>query len=322
MSYSRERPNAGRRCPGHDYRSKCIYHIVLQKAEGFPLQSEVAGFPGNHQWPPCVRRSVEGEIIKNEIYALKNVFPFTSVIRQCVMPDHVHFALNIKEATDVHLGSIIAELKRKCSEAYEKLGHEPGVLFFTPGYHDTFLSGAGQLQAMLAYISDNPRRHLVRKGAPGWFRRFVIGSPYGSERFEAYGNWDLLEEPHRVAVKVSRKYSPQELIAHKHHWLDTVNNDGVLVSPFINPAEKRCRDWAIENGGAFIYLTYAPFGERFKPQGRLFELCSQGRLLIVSVPPDEKAREYIRANGHPPYSFCQRMNALAAEIAAHPFRIY
>ena len=122
-----------------------------------------------------------------------------------------------------------------------------------------------------------------------------------------------------MPVKVSRKYSPSELLARKRLWHKTILNDGVLVSPFINPNEKRVRDWSIENGGSLIYLTYKPFPEKFKPQGRMFDLCSEGRLLIIFIPPDEKEAAYIRDKGCPSYSNCQRMNSIAEQIAEKEF---
>ena len=320
MILSRKHPNAGIRCPGHDYRSRCIYHIVLNKADGFPDFSEVIGIPDNHQWPPKTALSDVGKIIFEAISNIKSKFPHTSILRRAIMPDHVHFAIFIKEQTDIHLGQIIATLKRECSERYETLGNPTEVEFFIPGYHDTFLTGKDQLKKMLAYISDNPRRHLVRKSNPGWFQQFIISSPDGKRQYEAYGNWDLLSDFQRVPVKISRKYSPSELKAWKKLWHTTILNDGVLVSPFINPNEKRVRDWAIENGGSLIYLTYKPFPEKFKPQGRMFDLCSEGRLLIIFIPPNEKEAAYIRENGCPSYSNCQRMNSIAKEIAEKEFQ--
>lgn len=320
MSFSRKHPNAGIRCPGHDYRSRCIYHIVLNKADRFPDFSEVVGIPDDHRWPPRTALSEVGKIIFEAISNIKSNFPHTSILRRCIMPDHVHFANFIRESTDIHLGHIIKKLKHECSSRFEAMGHEPEIEFFIPGYHDTFLTGKDQLKKMLAYISDNPRRHLVRKSNPGWFQQFIISSPNGQSRYEAYGNWDLLSEFQRVPVKVSRKYSPSELIARKRLWHKTILNDGVLVSPFINPNEKRVRDWAVENGGSLIYLTYKPFPEKFKPQGKMFDFCAEGRLLIVCIPPDDKENEYIRDKGCPSYSHCQRMNSIAKEIAENEFR--
>lgn len=75
----------------------------------------------------------------------------------------------------------------------------------------------------------------------------------------------------------------------------------------------------MDNGGSLIYLTYKPFPEKFKPQGKMFDLCAEGRLLIVYVPPNEKETAYIQENGCPSYLHCQRMNSIAKEIAEIEF---
>ena len=233
------------------------------------------------------------------------------------MPDHVHFAIFIRERTETHLGTIITNLKRECSDRFEALGNPPETEFFIPNYNDTFLTSGNQLKKMLKYISDNPRRYLVRKDNPELFREFYISN--GESDFKAYGNWDLLAEFQRIPVKVSRKYSTEELKTWKRLWHTTILNDGVLVSPFINPKEKEIRNWAMDNGAALIYITYKPFAEKFKPSGKMFDLCAEGRLLIVSLPGDEKEKEYLRDNGSPSYSHCQKMNNLAVLLSEQEF---
>ena len=213
MSFSRASKYAGIRCPGHDYRSRCIYHIVLNKANDIPDFSQVVGIVGNHDWPPAVNLSQIGQIIAKCLSSIKKLFPFSSIPRKCIMPDHVHIALFIKEKSEIHLGQIIAEFKRNCSIELEKLGYPTKTDLFIENYHDTFLSAKGQLKSMLSYISDNPRRYLIRKNHQGWFRKFSITG--GTDMYEAYGNWDLLSEFQKVRVKYSSKYSPEELKSYK-----------------------------------------------------------------------------------------------------------
>ncbi len=307
MSFSRRRKYAGQRCPGHDYYSKCIYHIVLNKREGIPDFSIVIGSIGSREWPPCVDPQAAGKVIYKALSELKCHFPFIWIMRRCVMPDHVHIALYVRKSTDTHLGTIIKQLKHDCSRGWAELGYEKEVRLFIDNYHDTFLTKEGQLDNMVRYISDNPRRHLLRKLHPGWFRHFRITD--GKDTFRAYGNWDLLVEPEREAVRISSTYSSAELVALKRRWLQTVYNDGVLVSPFISKDEKRVRDWAYTNGGAVIYLTNEPFGERFKPSGVMYDVCAEGRLMIVHIPVGEKLDR----------GACRRLNDFAKRIATGEF---
>ncbi len=139
------------------------------------------------------------------------------------MPDHVHIAIFVRERTDIHLGLIIKTLKNDCFR---------GKSLFIDGYYDSFLTARNQLQRMLDYISDNPRRYLIRRQNPGYFTRNEITD--GMQTFETYGNIDLIAEPQLESVRISRKFSPETLIAKKRRWLLTVRNDGILVSPFIS----------------------------------------------------------------------------------------
>lgn len=318
MSFSRKHPYAGLRCPGHDYKSRCIYHIVLKKGLDVPDFSEVIGYVGNHEWPPAIKLSSYGECIAKAISNIKEKFPFTSILRKCIMPDHVHLALFVKEKTEFYLGQIIGEFKRDCSKEFARLDNGKIIYMFIPDYYDTFLTAKNQLKSMLNYISDNPRRHLIRKTHQGWFRSFVITDSLN--QYSAYGNWDLLSEFQKVQVKFSRKYSESELNSLKKLWHRTVLNDGILVSPFIHAEEKKVRDWAMANGGVIIYITHQSFPDRYKPSGKLFELCSEGRLLIISYPTNPYEQEYIRSKGVPSRALCKKMNDFALEITTRQFQ--
>lgn len=293
--------NGLQRHPLHDYRSQCIYHIVLNKAPGIPDFSTVTGTPGSHEFPPHIELLPAGEAIAEALKTLRSDYPFISMPRRCIMPDHLHLALFVKEATDTHLGIIIHALKHHC-----RLATGSTDSLFEEGYHDTILTGRNQLDRMLAYISDNPRRHLLRKLSPGNFHRFFITN--GNDRYEAYGNPDLLGEPQIVPVRISSKFSPEELHRRKRLWHFTVLNDGVLASPFISPSERAVRDWAVDNGGAIIMLTHEPLPGRYKPSGALFDACAEGRLLVVSVPAERLSR-----------AACLMMNDIAEHIAAGQF---
>lgn len=90
-------------------------------------------------------------------------------------------------------------------------------------------------------------------------------------------------------------------------WRYTAINGGVLVSPFISADERAVRDSADNLGGKLIHITNRPFAGRDKPAGRDFELCEQGRLLILA-PLTGISGTLTRAH-------CLEMNRCAALIA-------
>ena len=129
----------------------------------------------------------------------------------------------------------------------------------------------------------------------------------GNRVYNAYGNLQLLDNPFREQVVVHRADSEATRRQNRELWLYTAANGGVLVSPFISPAEKAIRAEAESLGARIILVSPEPFCERYKPAVHDFQLCEQGRLLIVSSPTD--CCELDRAH-------CLAMNSLASTIAA------
>ena len=70
---------------------------------------------------------------------------------------------------------------------------------------------------------------------------------------------------------------------------------------------------AIAAGHSVIQLTDKGFEERFKPKGVKFELCAQGRLLLLAPWPDNTGRASTAG-----YSEFHQMNDLAVRIASTP----
>ncbi len=151
---------------------------------------------------------------------------------------------------------------------------------FEENYTDRIIHAKRSLDAVYQYIRENPHRLAIRKLHPEFFCR-VRCLKIGEEEFQAYGNALLLRNPFKRQVIVHRKDTSEEFKRLKDECIDEVMKGGVLVSPFISPREKEVFEEAIRNKGRFIYVQKEPFRERYKPSGREFGLCCEGRLLIV-----------------------------------------
>lgn len=309
-------PKGTRRAKWHDYRSRCIYMLTLNKAQGIPDFSEIRGRLDSYEWRPRVYHSPLGELIGQQMSAIKAAYPNTQILRRVIMPDHIHFVLFNTVAGDYHLGDVIRHLKSACAHAYYNIPpHHPvnQPSLFEDDYHDRILIKRNQLDNMLNYVSSNPRRRLERQTYRTFHRRFIIKDADGN-MYEGYGNVHLLDDYDIEPVKISRSYSADELRNKKICWLRTVENGGVLVSPFISQAERKVRDWAIDNGGRLIIILNNGYGPRYTPKGRLHDLCNQGRLLLIAPI------EYQTAKVACTYVGCQAMNQLAIRIAAGEYR--
>ena len=98
-----------------------------------------------------------------------------------------------------------------------------------------------------------------------------------------------------------------QFAANRDRWLYSAANGGVLVSPFISKREKEIRTAAEQAGGRLILITPDAFGERFKPAAHDFNLCSEGRMLMVSLG--------LPASPAVTRDVCLSMNAVASGVA-------
>ncbi len=270
----------------HDYRSRCIYHITMSKASGIAFFSRITGTPEK----PVVELTPLGRIIEKQIWNFTFICPALRILQYVIMPDHVHLAIFAQEELPRAIGSYIGMMKVKTGQiAKEHLAIVPPV--FEPDFFDRILRRTHKLDTICEYIRKNPKRLLERRQNPVFFRR-VNNIRINDTLWQAYGNLQLLQNPFKAPVVIHRRDS-EKIIAAKHRrWKHLSENGGVLVSPFISPAEKEVRGQCEENNGKIILLSTKPFGEREKPAAHDFEQCTAGKLLILApMSPLPSGRE-------------------------------
>lgn len=296
-----------RRAVWHDYRSPCKYMITISKEEGAPWFGRVRNIASPQD--AYIELTDVGRVVAEEILATTTHHPEILILRQAVMPDHFHALIYVTARLRKELGDIVQALKGATTSRIRKALGSPTLVVFKKGFNDRIIKKQEQLETVDKYIRDNPRRLAVRRAFPEYFRRVNELTVCGV-RVQAYGNFQLLENPFKEQVVVHRADTPEERERNRERWLYTAANRGVLVSPFISPAEKGIRAEAEALGGRFILITAEPFGERYKPAAHNFALCEAGNLLIISAPAKDLTRQQ-----------CLAMNRLAGQIAraVHPF---
>ncbi len=301
-----------RRARFNDYTGRRIYMITVVKDEKTPILSSLAGNIRDTSAPVRVVLTPTGEMVNRCVSAIPSKFPHCSIIDRVVMPDHVHFIIFVRQKTDIHLGTIIGRFTGDCTRGFaEMLGLDDAIVkppFFEPGYDDQILYRKGGLEVMKNYVRDNPRRLALRRSDPKLFNRSLIITADG-ERLHAYGNMFLLKNADRRAVRLSRKFSAEKTAQLHDLWQETCRNGGVLVSPFISPAEKEVRDMAIREGAPIILVAPQGFRMREHAKGRAFDLCAEGRLLVISRPGVYAGTGVLTRRE------CLEMNDLASTIA-------
>lgn len=294
----------------HNYTEPFIYHIILKKAKSCERFGEVYGdariAPG-HKGCASIKESDLGKIIAKTILHLPYEFPIVKILQFCVMPDHVHILLQILYRSDKHLDFYIDTLRNKIVSKYslQKGRDFKDEDIFEQGYCDKPLYDNRSLDGLFEYISQNPHRLAMRRSYPQFFQR-VRNLKIGEKEYEAFGNLFLFRNPDKMAVKISRKFSAEEIMRKKEEWLSGVAKRTVLVSPFISSKEREIRREAEKLGGNIILIIHEAFPELYKPAAHDFDLCCRGQLLIISMglPSDiPLSREH-----------CLSMNSLASKI--------
>lgn len=197
-------------------------------------------------------------IFCKEVLKIEHYYPMVEVWKCCVMPDHIHLILNVKEKLPLarHLGHVVGGFKTGCSRAWRCLMHSPcadaqgtqpvsgpvlaasaASLLFEPGYNDKILYHRGQLGNWKRYLDDNPRRLMLKRLNPTLFH-VVCNANVAGRECQMIGNRFLLDIPDKVAVIIHHNYSLDECRQLCRQWFAVGENGGVLVGTAIAPLEK------------------------------------------------------------------------------------
>lgn len=331
-----------RRCPWHDYRKKGTYMLTLVVEGRMPLFGELKGnaeAPLGSPDAPRVEYSELGRtILRDEICKITKFYPQVEVWKVCIMPDHIHMIVRVKEdlPEKKHLGMVVRGFKTGCSRAWWRLnplpsGNAEGTVaevrgngatvpsvspeglrpvLFEEGYNDKILLHEGQLDNWKAYLDDNPRRLLLKRQNPELFT-ILYGMEVAEHHCQIVGNRFLLDIPDKMAVIVHRRYTDEENARLREEWLACGERGGVLVSAAISPKEKEVLREAMNRGYCIILLRENGFPKLYKPSGEAFDACSEGLLLQISPWEYHMEKKTItRAQ-------CLELNAMAERIVGN-----
>ena len=166
--------------------------------------------------------------------------------------------------------------------------HQP--LFETPFFRT--LAHKGQLDAMIQYIHDNPRRAMLKQQNPDLFtlRR---DTRVGELCFTSLGNLFLLDYPEKQPIICSRTLSEQQITAQQTDALYQAEKGCITVTAAISPGERQIAKAIRKAGFPLIILLKDgfpkagdPHEKYYKPGGVYFEACAAGRLLLLEPTAD------------------------------------
>ena len=334
-----------RRLSSHDYQAVGTYMLTLVVDGRLPLFGRLLGdgfAPVGSADVARVELSELGEAVRDvEIRKLSRYYPMVEVWKLCIMPDHLHLIVRVKEPLPKgrHLGHVVSGFKSGCSRAWWALqdavspcgepqgtrvspvpaapvpvGSPSGIpvrrpVLFEKGYCDKVLLRDGQLDNWKRYLDDNPRRLAVKRQCPELFT-VLHQVKIAGFTCQMVGNRFLLDIPDKAAVIVHRAYTDADFDHYRQQWLALGEAGGVLISAAISPREKVVVREAMNRGYRIILLRENGFPPLYKPSGEAFDACSEGRLLQISPWPHHTAHILISREQ------CLQLNRLAEHLAS------
>lgn len=340
-----------RRKFGHDYASAFAYLITVETTGRQRLLGTLVGNRPDeaHIEPSPLGEAVIAAFMDIEHNMRELTGCYVQVLQYQLMPEHFHGILQIHNALPEGwtLGKIIGAWKGACSRAYwestaaltpgaenerqrgsstaspslsstaASIGSQSRSPLFNPGYNDRPLLSHGQLQGWIAYLRDNPRRRWLKQHYPDRLRKeynFIAGE--SRTHYTAVGNTFLVTYPERQQVRCHRNLTPEQIQAEVEHYMRLARTGVVLVSPFISPAEKAVYEACYKEKLNMIKLVKRALDGKFVyPQGRDFDACVQGFLLVLApfvTGSAEAAEKCITRNQ------CLTLNDYAADLASSP----
>lgn len=282
------RPHNNRRAAFHNYKVPGYYLITILKASSAPPFSSLAGDPKSRTEPPSVALHDGGRIIAGQIAALCRTDARFEIPAYVIMPDHVHLLWRVKEWLPRDLGHFIAAFKGGCARNWHEMR---GITnpdyknpdFFAEKYNDLIAFETPIIDRFKTYIADNPRRRLMVLKYPELFssRRNIR---ILDRTFTVYGNFQLLRNPMLTPAIYNSRRTPEEHRRWQRLWDETIRTEGVLISPFIHPEERKLMERAISEGASIVRILPDGIGDRYKPSGREFDLAAEGRCLHIGSP--------------------------------------
>lgn len=302
-----------RRKKNHDYRAPWKYHITIVKATGVP---EFSTLSIRELKPGGVSTEISllGRIIENAVWNIHKHNPKVKVLQYVIMPDHIHLLIQVTSRLDKPIGNEIGGFKTGISNMWRRMHCDDSLDIFEEGFNDKIIYPDRELNDVFEYIRQNPYRLAIRRMRPEFFQK-TRNIFIENREVQAYGNLFHFRNPFKYALIIHRNDTEVQF----NHKLDEciyyAANGGIVVSAFISPREKEIRK-AIESiDGKIILIHNKPFADREKPARHDFNLCSKGKLLIIS-PIDYAS---LPKTVHPSRTQCLDMNSLAEKIAEFRF---
>ena len=164
-----------RRCPWHDYHGKGTYMLTLVVEGRMPLLGRLAGRvdarPGDGDAPKVMLSELGAAIAKEEIPKIHKYYPQVEVWRVCIMPDHIHLIVRVKE--DLRGGQAMESLGMEARGGQASALTRGANFALTRGGNFALTEGANfaQTEGANQALANEATRALKGEGTPTLARK-------------------------------------------------------------------------------------------------------------------------------------------------------
>lgn len=180
-------------------------------------------------------------------------------------------------------------------------------LLFERGYNDLISKSYDMLPRLTNYLHENPRRLVIRREHPDYFR-VQFGVTVAGQTYAAIGNRFLLNHPDMERVQLTRKLTEAQIAEEREKFLAMAMSGTVLVSPAISTGEQVVMRTVMNAHLPQIFITPWGFNKFSKPGHQYFEACAEGRLLLLAPWPHQNERIPLTR------AMCLALNKMAEDI--------
>jgi len=92
--------------PSSAWKGVGIYHVTLTIPSREPLLGTLV-IPDNDPKQARVERTELGEKLVEELYNMGTIHPYVRILQFCLMPDHLHVIIHVRQSTSHSIRSII-----------------------------------------------------------------------------------------------------------------------------------------------------------------------------------------------------------------------
>lgn len=298
------------RCDNFDYHSRSMYLLTFNIEGRRQLLGHLEGdpsLPNGSEGCAHLVPSALGKAVEEEWKNIPALYPQIKNMVLQLMPDHLHTIIFVESELPKNrpVGTIMAIFKAHCRQRYEELikqGLAPAIpqyildeqeaakrenrkatlgKLFEIGFNDKILWKQGELRRWQAYLTDNPRRRLLKELNLHFFT-VKHNVKAGGFSFEAMGNEFLLSYPRRLFVQCSRRLTDNDIKAIIESLEKDFQSGSAFVSACISNGEKLIMRTAFNRHCPVVILLENGFGPYYKPGGKSFDSCAEGRMLLLA----------------------------------------